>query len=88
MQITFLILFIILQIADVALTLKALELGKVEKNPFLRRAFEYFNPLKVMIAVKVVGTYLLFYLDIGFITAACCAVYVLVVLNNWKVVRS
>jgi hypothetical protein len=83
----FVMLFILLQIADIWTTLRALELGHREVNPILARLFLKFEPLAVMVAVKLPAVWLLSYFDLYLMTMAACAVYVLVVLNNWKVIK-
>lgn len=88
MNAAFLILFGLLQVADIHTTLKALELGKREANPFLAKLFTKYDPLAVMVITKAVAVWLLWYVDAWLITMACCALYVWVVINNWKVVRS
>lgn len=87
MNTVFLVLFILLQIGDVWTTLTALKMGKREANPFLAKLFEHFDPLGVMVVTKVFATWALWYADLYFITAAMCALYVWVVINNWKVIR-
>jgi len=87
MNTAFLILFILLNVADIWTTLRALELGKREVNPFLAWMFKRFDPLGVMVITKVLAVYFLWLADIYFITAAACALYVWVVLNNWDVIQ-
>jgi hypothetical protein len=86
MNTVFLAVFVLLQIADVWTTHKALKMGKREANPFLARLFKYFNPVKVMVLVKSVAVVLLWVADIPIVTAAACALYVAVVINNYKVI--
>ncbi len=88
MNTTFLLLFIALQIADIWTTLRALELGHREVNPILAKLFLRFEPLAVMVALKLPAVWLLSYLDSYLLTMAACAVYMWVVLNNWNVTRS
>lgn len=83
----FLFIFIFLQIADIWTTKKALDMGKREVNPFLNKLFEKYDPVASMIAVKLPAVWLLWYIDAYFLTIASCAVYVWVVLNNWKVIE-
>lgn len=87
MNTAFLLLFILLNVADVWTTLKALEMGKREENPFLAWMFKRFDPLGVMISTKVLAVWFLWYVDLYFITAGACAIYVWVVLNNWNVIE-
>jgi len=82
----FLAIYVALQVADVWTTHKALQMGKREANPFLARLFEYFNPVKVMVLVKSFAVALLWVADIPIVTAAACALYVAVVINNYKVI--
>ena len=86
MNTVFLAVFVLLQIADVWTTHKALSMGKREANPFLARLFEYFNPVKVMVLVKPVAVIALWVADIPIVTVAACALYVAVVVNNYKVI--
>jgi ABC-type transport system involved in Fe-S cluster assembly fused permease/ATPase subunit len=86
MNTTFLIIFILLQIADIWTTLRALELGHREMNPLLNWMFKHVDPLAAMVLVKVVGLWALWYVDLYLLTMAVCAVYVWVVTNNWKVI--
>ena len=87
MNTAFLVLFILLQIGDVWTTLQALKLGKREANPLLAKLFQHFDPLGVMVVTKVFAVWALWYVDFYLITMACCALYVWVVINNWKVIR-
>jgi hypothetical protein len=88
MNTTFLLLFIALQIADIWTTLRALELGHREVNPILAKLFLKFEPLAVMVALKLPAVWLLSYLDSYLLTMAACLVYMWVVINNWNVTRS
>jgi len=83
----FLIIFFLLQIADIWTTDRALKLGKREANPLLNWLFQRFDPVGTMVVIKVAATYLLWVADIYFVTAACCALYVWVVLNNYGVIK-
>ena len=87
MNTAFVILFLLLQIADIWTTDKALKMGKREANPLLNWLFQRLDPVGVMVSMKVAATWLLWYADIYFVTAACCALYVWVVINNWKVIE-
>ena len=40
-----------------------------------------------MVVFKVAATWLLWYADMYLITMAMCALYVWVVINNWKVIQ-
>ena len=87
MNTAFLIIFILLQIADIWTTDKALALGKREANPLLNWLFQRFDHIGVMVVMKVAATWLLWYADLYLITAGVCALYVWVVVNNWKVIQ-
>ena len=87
MNTAFLLLFIALQIADIWTTDKALALGKREANPLLNWLFQRFDHIGVMVVMKVAATWLLWYADLYLITAGVCALYVWVVVNNWKVIE-
>jgi len=83
----FLIIFFLLQIADIWTTDRALKLGKREVNPLLNWLFQRFDPVGTMVVIKVAATYLLWVADIYFVTAALCALYLWVVLNNYGVIK-
>jgi len=83
----FVMLFILLQIADIWTTLRALELGHREVNPILAKLFLRFEPLAVMVMLKLPAVWLLSYLGSYLLTMTACAVYVWVVISNWKVIR-
>ena len=87
MNTAFLILFMLLQIADIWTTDKALAMGKREANPLLNWLFQRFDPVGTMVVMKVAATWLLWYADMYLITMAMCALYVWVVINNWKVIQ-
>ncbi len=87
MNTTFLLLFIALQIADIWTTLRALELGHREVNPILAKLFLRFEPLAVMVTLKLPAVWLLSYLDSYLLTMAACVVYMWVVINNWNVIK-
>lgn len=88
MNTVFLVIFVVLQVADVWTTHKALQMGKREANPFLARLFEYFNPVKVMVLVKAVAVILLWYVGFWFLTAALCVMYLWIIDNNLRVIQS
>lgn len=87
MNTLFLILFILLQIADTWTTLRALELGHREVNPLLNWLFRRFDALPVLVVAKLIGVWVLWYLDAYLITMACCVVYLWVMVSNWRVIR-
>jgi hypothetical protein len=86
-NVAFLLIFLALQVLDIATTLKALKLGGREVNPVLAKAFNYADPLAVMVVVKLAGVWALWYLDNYFITGLLCAVYLWVVDRNLAVVK-
>jgi len=55
-----LILFCLLQAADVYTTLTVLKQGGRELNPVLAKLFTRFDPLAVMVGIKLVGVWALF----------------------------
>ena len=83
----FLAMFIALQVADVWTTDKALRLGKREMNPFLNYLFKHFDPIFAMVMVKLPAVWLLWKLDLYFLTAGACILYLWVVLNNLDVIE-
>ena len=87
MNTPFLIIFIGLQIADIWSTDKALRLGKREANPLLNWLFQRFDPIGVMVAMKLVAAWLLWYADVYVVTGLLCAFYLWVVDNNIRVIR-
>ena len=87
MNTAFLILFIALQIADIWTTDKALALGKREANPLLNWLFQRFDPVGVMVVMKVAAAWLLWYADVYVVTGLLCAFYLWVVDNNIQVIR-
>ena len=87
MNTAFLFIFIALQALDIWTTLKALKLGGREVNPVLAKAFNYADPLAVMVAVKLAGVWALWYVDLYVLTGIMCAVYLWVVDNNLRVIK-
>jgi hypothetical protein len=84
----FLFIFIALQALDIATTLKALKLGGREVNPVLAKAFNYADPLAVMVVIKLAGIWALWYVDMYVITGIMCAVYLYIVDRNLAVVQN
>jgi len=82
----FLLLYIGLQAADMWSTVTALKQGHREANPLLAKLFARFPPLPVMLVIKVFGVWALWWADIAAITASACAVYLIVVINNTKII--
>ncbi len=87
MNTAFLFIFIGLQGLDIWTTLKALKLGGREVNPILAKAFNYADPLAVMVVVKLAGVWALWWLDMYVLTGIMCAVYLYVVDRNLAVVK-
>ena len=82
----FLLLYIGLQAADMWSTVTALENGHREANPLLAKLFTRFPPVPVMVAFKIPGVWALWWADMTLLTAAACAVYLYVVINNLIVI--
>ncbi len=80
-----LVLFCLLQAADVYTTLTVLKQGGRELNPVLAKLFAKFDPLAVMVGVKLVGVVALWYVDMWWLTLAACVVYAYVVNQNYGV---
>lgn len=87
MNTAFLFIFIALQALDIWTTLKALKLGGREVNPVLAKAFNYADPLVVMVVIKLAGIWALWYVDMYVITGIMCAVYLYIVDRNLAVVQ-
>ena len=87
MNTAFVVLFVLLQVADIWTTHKALGLGKREANLLLAKLFTRFPPVPTMIVMKVPAVVLLWYADLFWVTAACCVLYGAVVYNNWNVIE-
>ena len=87
LNVAFLLIFIALQVLDIATTLKALKLGGREVNPILAKAFNYADPLAVMVVIKLAGVWALWWLDMYVLTGIMCAVYLYVVDQNLAVVK-
>ena len=88
MNTVFLAVFVLLQIADVWTTHKALSMGKREANPFLAYLFTRFSPVPTMVVVKAVAVVALWYTAFWPLTAVLCLLYLFVVDNNWRVIQS
>ena len=86
MQEGFLLLYIALQAADMWSTVTALKQGHREANPLLAKLFTRFPPVPVMVAIKIPGVWALWWADMTLLTAAACAVYLYVVINNLRVI--
>lgn len=80
------LIFIALQIADAVITVKALNKGKAEANPFLVWVFDYFGPVPSLVIVKT-AVVVLFGL-LGYDTwmmILFCVIYSFVVAHNMRV---
>ena len=86
-QLLFLAIFVLLQVLDIWTTLTALKQGHREMNPVLAKAFEYAEPLVVMVVIKLVGVWALWWTDMYFLTGIMCAMYLWVVNNNLDVIQ-
>ncbi len=83
-----LVLFCLLQAADVYTTLTVLKQGGRELNPVLAKLFEKADPLAVMVGIKLVGVVALWYVNSWMLTLAACVVYAYVVNRNyWEMTR-
>ena len=87
MNTAFLLVFIGLQIADIWLTLSVLKKGGREINPFLAKLFERYDPLSVMVPVKLAGVWALWYADMWALTAVLSMAYLYVIDNNLRVLQ-
>jgi hypothetical protein len=79
-----LILFVLLQIADIYTTHTVLKQGGRELNPVLASLFTKANPIVVMVTLKLLAVWALWYVNMWGLTAASCAVYAWVVISNWR----
>jgi len=82
-----LIVFVLLNAADIYTTHTVLKQGGRELNPVLAKLFEQFNPIVVMVTLKLAAVWALWYVDVYWITALACAVYLYVVVNNWYEIK-
>lgn len=80
-----LILFCVLQAADVYTTLTVLKQGGRELNPVLAKLFAKFDPLAVMVGIKLAGVWALWWVNSWMLTLAACFVYAFVVNQNYGV---
>lgn len=81
-------LFCLLQAADVYTTLTVLKQGGRELNPILAKLFTRFDPLAVMVGIKLAGVWALWYVNLWWLTLAACCVYAYVVNRNyWEMTR-
>lgn len=82
-----LIVFVLLNAADIYTTHTVLKQGGRELNPVLAKLFEQFDPVVVMVTLKLLAVLALWYVDVYWITALACAVYLYVVVNNWYEIK-
>jgi hypothetical protein len=82
-----LIVFVLLNAADIYTTHTVLKQGGRELNPVLAKLFEKADPIVVMVTLKVAAVWALWYVDVYWITALACAVYLYVVVNNWYEIK-
>ena len=87
-QTLFLVIFVLLQVLDIWTTLVALKRGHREMNPVLAKAFEYAEPLAVMVVIMLAGVWALWWADMYWLTGLMCAMYLWVVNNNLDVIQS
>ena len=80
-----LILYVLLQAADAYTTLTVLKQGGRELNPVLAKLVTRFDPLPVMVSVKLVGVWALWWVNSWMLTLAACVVYAFVVNQNYGV---
>ena len=81
-------LFCLLQAADVYTTLTVLKQVGRELNPVLSKLFAKFDPLAVMVGIKLAGVWALWYVNSWMLTLAACVVYAYVVNRNyWEMTR-
>ena len=78
-----LILFCVLQAADVYTTLTVLKQGGRELNPVLAKLFAKFDPLSVLVITKLLGVWALWWVNLAWLTFAACLVYAYVVVRNY-----
>jgi hypothetical protein len=85
---TLLVFFIVLQIGDIYTTHTVLKQGGRELNPVLAKLFARFDPLAVMVGIKLAGVWALWYVNSWMLTLAACVVYAYVVNRNyWEMTR-
>ena len=86
MNTTLLVFFILLQIGDIYTTLTVLKQGGRELNPVLAKLFAKFDPLAVMVTLKLLAVWALWYVNSWMLTLAACVVYAYVVNRNyWEI---
>ncbi len=85
MNTALLVFFILLQIGDIYTTHSVLKQGGRELNPILAKLFTRFDPLAVMVGIKLVGVWALWWVNSWMLTLAACVVYAYVVNQNYGV---
>ena len=86
-QTAFLLIFAVLQALDVWTTVKALKMGCREVNPILAKFFEKAKPLVVLVPIKLLAVWAMWWADVFWLTALSCAVYLYVVDRNLSVIE-
>ena len=82
-----LIVFVLLNAADIYTTHRVLKQGGRELNPVLAKLFEKADPFVVMVTLKLAAVWALWYVNVYWITALACAVYLYVVVNNYYEIK-
>jgi hypothetical protein len=82
-----LIVFVLLNAADIYTTHRVLKQGGRELNPVLAKLFEKADPIVVMVTLKLAAVWALWYVNVYWITALACAVYLYVVVNNYYEIK-
>lgn len=86
-QTIFLLIFAVLQALDVWTTVKALKMGCREANPVLAKLFEKAKPIVVLVPVKLLAMWAVWWADTYWLTVLSCAVYLYVVGQNLNVIK-
>lgn len=80
-------IFVCLQVADAATTLKVLSQGGRELNPFMKKLMDFFGPARALFGFKValcLGAYVYLHANL---LVGLCALYVAVVVHNIRQIR-
>lgn len=86
-QTLFMLIFAVLQVLDAWTTLTALKRGHREMNPVLAKAFTYADPFFVLVVIKLIAIWALWWADMYWLTGLMCAMYVWVINNNLDVIQ-
>tara|TARA_R110000868_G_scaffold401925_1_gene677769 strand:- start:329 stop:598 length:270 start_codon:yes stop_codon:yes gene_type:complete len=81
------LIVVVLQVADITTTLYGLKIGLVENNPIMAKMFAIFGPTEGILLSKAVFIGTLYYFEEYFPPAAMwaiVAIYILVVINNFR----